>query len=1253
MQFSICVLEPEGSKYTHFLYDICRYFCYGIESAGYECCILRNKLSSDRVNIIVGAHNQTDPAVLEQIKNAGEYILLQSEIITGDTINNWPVQKSFAEVYLPLMQQASAVWTGVKTNIGSLKKLGVEADLVRGMGYHPLMEEIHHKHHKDIDFLFYGSITPHRKNLLDALMARGSTVVTMFDDAAMYRNDLIARTRVHVAPNQGPGINQNLGTRMIYLINNRSIIVVEHCHDQEMYEHCFPWANTEHWVDLCMDTLHRPDLAQITEEYYENFKKIKMVDFIEPLLEKFFAKDKSPSPVATYIKSDHSLETNNTAKVNPPLNPQFKHNDAVSGLTSIIIPIQSIHLYECVTSIKQYTKEPHEIIFLDHGAAPKLKKQLAKASKEDSNYKVIKIDKGTDFTQSLNVGIKESTGEYIVLLFDDVFVGEGWLSDMLEFLNGGNKIGIVGPMSDRASSLQRVEGIDFKSLAERSSFRERNRHRRILTRSLDGFCLLFKRDLLIQIGLFDEILGQDKHVFDDFCLRAVLEGYNNVIAGNVTVQNRGGIDRLLSRNITLLEDKWSGLDASTPLAERALTANAIEQARLRYQRGDVEDAVKTLIERIGFAPNERGLVYRMAGILLAENRFQDALDALQWIPAAEDDAEYHALLGYGNEGLGLCQAAEEHADRALAIDENSAVALNLRGILSYRKDDLDKAEEFFRQAIEADPGYGDPYTNMGMLRWKGERQEEALDLFEKGFILLPDNGDLITAYFTAVSSLERYGRAEKIFREAQTAYPENKRLLFLLIDILLKQEKFQEAMCSVEKAIVDFGIDEGILAAALEIRKKIGAKSITLREGAAKTEPTLSVCMIVKDEERHLAKCLYSVSPVADEMIVVDTGSQDKTLEIAESFGAQVYNFAWTNDFSAARNYSLSKAQGDWILVMDADEVLSFQDHAKLKKLLVRKEKPAYLLWTRNYVTGTTGDGWTCNDNQYIDEQKGRGWFPSLKVRLFPNIEQIRFEQPVHELVEYSLRRIGFKQQVCNIPVHHYGEFDVDRGSAKDRLYYDLGMQKLNESGGDYKSVRELAIQVGELGKHEESIELWLKVLAFNPQEAIAYTNLANHYHRLEKYEDFHACVNKAYALDPLDQATVLNYGISELLVGDINKSISVVEGFLKGNHSYVAHVALLAVCFLIIGEKERGVQYLRDLVKKNYDFMRYIDLSVHELITSGNLIRAKSLLTAAIEIDFYDEEILALQAKCEEIDGNHANHSAVSATETAPSKGE
>ena len=84
----------------------------------------------------------------------------------------------------------------------------------------------------------------------------------------------------------------------------------------------------------------------------------------------------------------------------------------------------------------------------------------------------------------------------------------------------------------------------------------------------------------------------------------------------------------------------------------------------------------------------------------------------------------------------------------------------------------------------------------------------------------------------------------------------------------------------------------------------------------------ISLCMIVKNEEDHLAECLNSVAGYVDEIIIVDTGSQDNTVKIAEGFTDKIFNFQWVDDFSKARNYSLSKASNDWILVLDADEVV-------------------------------------------------------------------------------------------------------------------------------------------------------------------------------------------------------------------------------------------------------------------------------------------------------------------------------------------
>jgi len=131
-------------------------------------------------------------------------------------------------------------------------------------------------------------------------------------------------------------------------------------------------------------------------------------------------------------------------------------------------------------------------------------------------------------------------------------------------------------------------------------------------------------------------------------------------------------------------------------------------------------------------------------------------------------------------------------------------------------------------------------------------------------------------------------------------------------------------------------------------------------------------------------------------VVVVDTGSVDRTMELARGLGARVFNFSWKNDFSAARNYALSKATKEWILILDADEVLEKGDFDKIKKLIEGVENSAM---ARGAV----------------------GYFCNQQVRLFPNRESIRFEGEVHENVERSLQAQGIPIFKTDIVVHHYG----------------------------------------------------------------------------------------------------------------------------------------------------------------------------------------------------------------------------------------
>ncbi len=114
--------------------------------------------------------------------------------------------------------------------------------------------------------------------------------------------------------------------------------------------------------------------------------------------------------------------------------------------------------------------------------------------------------------------------------------------------------------------------------------------------------------------------------------------------------------------------------------------------------------------------------------------------------------------------------------------------------------------------------------------------------------------------------------------------------------------------------------------------------------------PTVSLCMIVKNEEENLDRCLSSARDVVDEIIVVDTGSTDRTVEIANAYNARIYYHEWQDDFSLARNISLSHATRDWILHLDADEELETESCHRLKSTLSTTNAAGLDLCVRSFT---------------------------------------------------------------------------------------------------------------------------------------------------------------------------------------------------------------------------------------------------------------------------------------------------------------
>lgn len=195
---------------------------------------------------------------------------------------------------------------------------------------------------------------------------------------------------------------------------------------------------------------------------------------------------------------------------------------------------------------------------------------------------------------------------------------------------------------------------------------------------------------------------------------------------------------------------------------------------------------------------------------------------------------------------------------------------------------------------------------------------------------------------------------------------------------------------------------------------------------------TISLCMIVRDEEDVLARCLASVEEIADEIIVVDTGSVDHTPEIARDYGAKVLEFPWQDDFAAARNYSFAQAEMDYILWLDADDVLLAEDRELLLQLK-KTENPWFDLVMMPYHVGF--------------DSAGRPNFTYQRERLFRREAGFRWKGAVHEAIAPAGRILHYPAAVThkkeksgdpdrNLRIYRKMERERQPFSPRDRYYY-------------------------------------------------------------------------------------------------------------------------------------------------------------------------------------------------------------------------
>lgn len=245
----------------------------------------------------------------------------------------------------------------------------------------------------------------------------------------------------------------------------------------------------------------------------------------------------------------------------------------------------------------------------------------------------------------------------------------------------------------------------------------------------------------------------------------------------------------------------------------------------------------------------------------------------------------------------------------------------------------------------------------------------------------------------------------------------------------------------------------------------------------------LSQCMIVKNEEENIQRALSWGKGIVSEQIVVDTGSTDRTVQIAQKMGAKVYSFPWIDDFSAAKNYAVDQAGGEWIAFLDADEYFSAEDAEELIDLLRKID--------REFSSETRPEMVTCTW-AHLDDS-GRVFDVGTQHRIFRNVKELRYHNKIHEQLAYPDHRLPKSLNATSeLTIFHTGYARSSLDQTK-KLERNIRMLKkaLEEKPADYNSMSYLADALVLNGREEEAERLWEKVITAE-KDQVRYSRKAD-----------------------------------------------------------------------------------------------------------------------------------------------------------------
>ncbi len=342
----------------------------------------------------------------------------------------------------------------------------------------------------------------------------------------------------------------------------------------------------------------------------------------------------------------------------------------------------------------------------------------------------------------------------------------------------------------------------------------------------------------------------------------------------------------------------------------------------------------------------------------------------------------------------------------------------------------------------------------------------------------------------------------------------------------------------------------------------------------------ISFCLIIKNEEKWLQACLKSIEPLASEIIIADTGSNDRSIEIAKQFAkVKLFEIPWESHFGNARNATIERATQPWIFSFDADESIALQDHETFKKQIHLADQDldceALSLVRRDYVTNPAISGFVpCRGEYPHEENQHPGFYTERMIRIFRNRPHIRWVGSLHEMVDKTLKGTILNSSLI---FHHYGYMPEEVAAKKKREFYEqAGHKKTAENPQDWKAHYDVGIEYLGAGEFANAIVFLQKALQLKGPVEIVQSNLGFALMSMNRLTEAERVLRECVEKFPNHHDGRLNLGVVLMRRSEFKDALkNFAELTVQHPQSFLAH-RNMGICFAQLGDLVRAEQQAR-----------------------------------------------------------------------------